>query len=123
MNRAGQEWRREQKSWQEVLETGRKLRVMLKSELTPPEEPVESGDPAVTRMTPTSVEVYICETDYETDPDGDGEFRLQIVTDEVLTVAVFDWTLPAVAEPVGKTGLYGHIELIDGMMELTWVGC
>lgn len=115
--------RRQQKSWQEVLDQGGKLRVMLKSALTPPAAPVTSGSPAVTKFKPTSVDVYVLLTDFDTEPDADGPFRNQIVSDEVLTVAVYDHTLPGQTLPTGKTGAYGHVELIDGILELTWIAC
>ncbi len=118
-----EERRRNQKSWQETLAQGGKLRCVLKDVLTPPGEPSVSGDPQVTRLIPTSCEVYVLMTDFETDPADDVQFRNQIVTDEVLTVAVFDKTLPSQPEAEGKTGLYCHVELIDGILELTWIGC
>ena len=107
--------RRQQRSWQEVLDTGSKLRVMLKGALVTPT--LNSlGD---ANFQPTSVDVYVCLTN----DDSADEFPPQLVTDEVIKVAVYDPSLPNVAAPTGKTGLYGHVELIDGILELTWVGC
>lgn len=113
--------RRLQKSWQETLAQGGKLRVALKGALIAPTDAETTGSPPVTRLKAKSVEVYVLETDYETEPSG--EFRDQIVTDEVLKVAVYDKTLPSQAAATGKTGLYGHVELIDGILELTWIAC
>jgi hypothetical protein len=80
------------------------------------------GDETV--ITPTELEVWICEIDDDYSPSGGSKFRRQRVTDEVVTVAVYDPTLPETSEVENKVdGLYGHIELIDGIVELTWVGC
>jgi hypothetical protein len=109
------------------LATGYKIRVVLKSALTPPVWPVppppdddddDAPGPVVT-ITPTTCEVYVVETI----EDSTGAFKSQRITDEVMTVAVFDPTLPTVAEPDPKTGPYGHVEIIDGIPELTWLGC
>ena len=112
--------RRQQKSWQENLHEGNKQRVMLKGSLSPPTIQT-SGSPSVTSIRPTSVDVWICEID---DADnGSGRFRRIIVTDQVVTVAVFDPSLPSTASNTDKSGAYGMIEVIDGIPELTWVGC
>jgi len=109
--------RRYQKAAMETLAQGDKLRVMLKGQLTPPSEPTTVG--GVTKMIPTTIDVWICISDEE----SGGQFPTQIVTDEVLTVAVYDPTLPSLPSNTTKVGLYGHVELIDGILELTWVGC
>lgn len=118
MMRSDEDGRREQKAWQERLSQGDKLRVMLKGQLVPPADPVTVD--GVTKMTPTTIDVWICILDEETES---GQFRKLIVTDEVITVAVYDPTLPSLPSNSTKVGLYGHIQLIDGTVELTWVGC
>lgn len=113
--------RRQTEAWKEILAQGSKLRVMLKGALTPPAAPMEVD--GVTRFTPTHVDVWVCLTDYDTELDDSEQFRQQIVTDQVLTVAVYDPTMPGQVAPTGKTGVYGQVELIDGILELTWIGC
>ncbi len=116
--------RRQQKAWQEDLSEGKKIRVMLKSALTPPADPVSSGTPTPqTRFTPTMVEVWVCIIDYDTVLADDKEFPKLIVTDEVLRVAVYDPTMPSQTEHTEKDGPYGHVEMIGGILELTWLGC
>ena len=94
---------------------------MLKGALTHPVIQTVTGPPSVTSISPTTVDVWIC---YIDDADnGSGRFRRIVVSDEVVTVAVFDPSLPSTASNTDKSGAYGMIEVIDGIPELTWVGC
>lgn len=110
--------RRQQFSWKERLPTGQKLRVMVKGTITPPTIVTSGG---VTSITPSTVDCWVCQVDevYTTS----GRFRRIVVTDEIIHVAVFD---PSLSQPVdheSKDGPYGQVEVIDGIPELTWVGC
>lgn len=110
--------RRNRVSWQEQLARGQKLRVMLKGELAPPVIVTASG---VTSISPTYVDVWVCDVDDATAVTGFG--RRIIVTDTVIRVAVYDPSLPTTTARTTKDGAYGHVEVIDGIPELTWVGC
>lgn len=110
--------RRETYAWQEQLARGQKLRVMLKGALAPPSIVTAAG---VTSITPTHVDVWVCDVD--DDSSAGAPFRRIIVTDVVITVAVFDPSLPTTTARSAKDGAYGHVEVIDGIPELTWVGC